>query len=135
VTAAGEGGGSPKCPATRADGTPCAGRVQTGAVYCWAHDPENASQRRENASHAATVKARKPQDLVEVKQRIRQLCEDVLKGEVDRSKASVAFQGFGVYVKVCEQERKQRESAELEARLEELEDLLDEERRRGVARY
>jgi len=65
--------------------------------------------------------------LGQAKRRIKDLVEDVIEGNVDRGKASIAFQGLGVLCRFIEVERKVKEQEELEARLEALEQAQDSE--------
>lgn len=53
-------------------------------------------------------------ELREVQNRIRQLAEGVIDDTVDEGRASVAFQGLGVYVRSVEMARTLREAEELE---------------------
>ena len=41
-----------RCRATKANGEPCKGTANGSDGYCWAHSPNNASERRRLASRA-----------------------------------------------------------------------------------
>jgi hypothetical protein len=41
-----------RCQATKANGEPCKGTANRSDGYCWAHFPQNASERRRLASRA-----------------------------------------------------------------------------------
>jgi len=56
-----------------------------------------------------------------VKAALRQLADDVLERRVDRADGSVAAQVLGVYLRAIEAERRVRETEELAARLDALE--------------
>ena len=121
----------PRCRATKANGRACRGAATEPNGYCWAHAPENAQQRRRQASKAARAKPNR-----EIKQ-IKALCEDltqrVLAGEVLPGPAAVANQLINTRLRAVEAQRKLRETEELERRLEELERAA--ERRRGGGRW
>jgi len=61
------------------------------------------------------------ESIVAIQNEIKNLIDKVLAGSVDKGKASVAIQGFGVLRGFLEQERKQREYDELLPRLDALE--------------
>jgi len=104
--------------------------VPPGSTYCTSHDPSRSEERRKIASKAGRSKP--TAELNQIKARIKQLCEDVLEGEVDKSKASVSIQGYGVLKGYLELERRLREAEELEVRITELEDALAQRRRYGA---
>src|SRR5215216_7506727 len=111
----------PRCSGHKRDGTPCSLSARGDSEYCWAHSPEHAQQRSQNAAKAGRAKG-PGGEIVEVKRRIRELAEAVIEGKVDRGRASVAFQGLGVLKGFIELERKVRETEELAKRLEALEE-------------
>src|SRR5215216_6222548 len=110
----------PRCSGHKRDGTPCSLSARGDSEYCWAHSPEHAQQRSQNAAKAGRAKG-PGGEIVEVKRRIRELAEAVIEGKVDRGRASVAFQGLGVLKGFIELERKIKETEELEQRLQALE--------------
>jgi len=115
-----------KCLAITRGGQPCRGSVRPGNDYCPAHDPTRAQARKRSASKAG--KAKNPRsELGQAKRRIKDLVEDVIEGNIDRGKASIAFQGLGVLCRFIEVERKIKEQEELEARLEALERAQESE--------
>ena len=67
-----------RCRAAKANGEACKGVATGPHGYCWAHDPENADQRRRQASKAARSKPNR--ELAEIKARLRELAEDVMAG-------------------------------------------------------
>jgi phage terminase Nu1 subunit (DNA packaging protein) len=58
---------------------------------------------------------------VSVKAQLQDLTRDVLAGDLETSRAAVANQLINTRLRAIEQERKNRESDELEARIEALE--------------
>ena len=123
----------PRCSVSKADGTPCQAIVKESQQLCHAHDPARASQRRRAASKAG--KSRKGGELPAIKDRLRELAEDVVADKITTAKGSVAAQVLGVYLRAVEAERKMRETEELEKRLEELEELLKRQRQEGASRW
>jgi hypothetical protein len=99
-----------RCAGYKRNGEPCSLVARADSEYCWAHAPENAEQRSQNAARAG--RARGP---------AAELCDAVTEGRMDKGKASVAFQGFGVLARFIEVERRVREQEEFEERLTALE--------------
>jgi hypothetical protein len=109
------------CKATKRDGQPCTMPAKTDDGLCWAHDPRNASRRRETAAKAGSKSSnsKKPRaELVEIKARLRKLAGDVLAGNVSRADASVVAQITGVWLRATEVEIKLKEIEEILPRLE-----------------
>jgi hypothetical protein len=46
-----------QCVGTRKDGAPCTARVMGAGDYCFAHDPERVTQRREARAHGGRNRA------------------------------------------------------------------------------
>src|SRR5215212_9195980 len=111
-----------QCPSITANGLRCSRLIKDSESYCYAHDPVRAAERKAHASNAAKAK-NSQSELVSVRQRLRELGEDVLAGKVDKSKASITAQVWGVFLKAVEQERKQKEVQEFEERLAKLESM------------
>ena len=109
----------PRCRENKPDGTPCERIVSVSQEYCYSHDPERGEERRRNASRAG--KSTGGREIRDLKRRISGLVDAVLEGSQDRGRAAVAIQGFNALKGVLELERRIRESDELEARIEELE--------------
>ena len=130
ATPGGSEGKAHSCAGVRKDGTPCAATVIGAQQYCWHHDPANKQARKTIASNAAKSKG-KPPRIVAVQDRIAELVDKVERGKLPTNKAAVMLTGYGVLIRACEQERRQRELDELEKRLAELEEIAEEERRRS----
>src|SRR4051812_417312 len=136
-----------KCPAITGKGEPCKGYVHPGHTYCPAHDPARDEARKRSASKAG--RSRAGSELHTLKQKLIQLGDDVMDGSAHRGDAAVAAQCYGVAIKAVEAEVKVRElqearlietqlkieeQRELVARLEALEEVLDE-RKQGTGGY
>jgi hypothetical protein len=121
----------PRCRATKANGGACQGVATEPNGYCWAHAPENAEQRRRQASKAARAKPNR--EIKEIKALCKDLTQRVLAGELLPGPAAVANQLTNTRLRAVEAERRLRETEELEGRLEELERAA--ERRRGNGRW
>jgi hypothetical protein len=120
-----------RCAGIKRDNSPCTATVEPPQEYCWWHDPANAEKRRRAASKAG--KAKPSRELAGIKQRLSDLADEVLAGEVDRAVAAVASQVLNVYLRAVSVELKIREQQEITERLEELETLLEQQK--GERRY
>ena len=109
----------PRCIGSKPDGSPCERIVGASQTYCYAHDPSRKAERRRNAARAGRSKPSK--ELSEVKQRLRELAEDVISGRIDRADAAVAGQLYGTFIRAVGVELKVKEVLELEERIEQLE--------------
>lgn len=115
------------CAATKRNGEPCTLPARGSNGLCWAHDPANRERRSRMASKAG--KARHDSTtarLREVRASVRQTIGDVLSGDLEPKRAAVAFSGFNVLLRAFDLEG--------QARLEELENELNELERRLNAR-
>jgi len=90
--------------------------------YCYSHDPKRSEERHKAASKAARSKPNR--EISEIKERLRGLAEDVLAGRVEKGDGAVVSQIYNVLLRAIEQERKLRETEELEERLSEIEAKL-----------
>src|SRR5215207_4446128 len=102
------------CRATKASGDRCKAPATGPHGYCWAHDPANAEQRSKMASRAARSKPSR--ELVRVKAQLEDLTRDVLAGDLETGRAAVANQLINTRLRAIEQQRKNKETEELEAR-------------------
>jgi hypothetical protein len=107
------------CAGTKRDGSRCTATVEPPQEYCWWHDPANAEERRRAASKAG--RSRPNRELAGVKAQLEDLTRDVLAGELETSRAAVANQLINTRLRAIEQERKNRETEDLEVRIEALE--------------
>jgi len=112
--------------------------VGASQTHCFAHDPNRAAERARNASTAArsSAKGRSNSEIREIKRRLVDLYAAVLEGRAERAAAAVANQIANTQLRAIELERRVRDQDELEGRLDELEDLLEEaEGSRNHARW
>ena len=111
------------CGGTKANGEACKAPATGPHGLCWAHAPENAEKRRRMASRAA--KAKPNRELRDVKALLADLTDRVLGGEdvapLEAGRAAVANQLINTRLRAIEQERKMKETEDLEARIEALE--------------
>jgi hypothetical protein len=112
----------PKCAGIKRDGGRCTVVVEPGKTHCYQHDPARAQERRRNASRGGRSKANA--EIAELKAQLKKLAADVLSGKVERGTATVVNQIINSQARLLEQERKQKDTEELEARLEALEEVL-----------
>src|SRR5919112_932385 len=91
--------------------------------WCWNHHPDYEQARRRRASKGGKRGGRgRPQRETEgIKALLEDLTERVLSGELETGRASVANQLVNTRLRAIEQERKIKETEELEARIEALE--------------
>jgi hypothetical protein len=123
---------SKQCGGFKRDGSQCTATVNPPQTYCWWHDPANAEQRKRAASRAGRGKSNK--EVQGIKARLEDLADGVLLGTIDRSDAEVVGQIWNTYLRAVSVELKVKEVLDLEARLEELETLLEERRDVGGRR-
>lgn len=118
-----------QCPATTLKGGQCSGSVPDGKYWCWYHDPANSDKRRRAASKGG--KGNRSKVSKDLHQLLESLTEQVVGGELEPYPASVAGQLVGVRLRLLEYERRVKESDELEARLEALEQAAEGQRGGG----
>ena len=116
-----------RCGFIEGNGDRCKGTATGPHGLCWAHDPENAEKRRGMASRAARAKPNR--ELRDLKVLLSDLTERVLGGDLPTGPASVANQLINTRLRAIEQERKNRETEDLEARIEALERTHEREKR------
>ena len=121
------------CLGTKRDNSPCTVSVEPPQTYCWWHDPANASQRKAAASKGGkrAGKGRPQAEIQEIKTRLSELAEGVLEGGIDRADAAVAGQLLNYIIRAVGMELKVKEQLELEARLEELERVIERQNTTG----
>ena len=125
------------CAGIKGSGGRCTATVGPGEDYCYHHDPARAGERKRAASRAG--KSKPSRELAGIKALLSELTDRVLGGgdvePLETGRAAVANQLINTRLRAVEVERKVREADELEARLEELEALLEHRkggRRRGA---
>ena len=110
------------CKASKRNGGPCTLPANGKQGLCWAHDPTTAEQRRRRAQKGGRAKANR--ELPSIKAQLEDLTERVLSGDLETGRAAVANQLVNTRLRALEQERKNRETEDLEARIEALEAKL-----------
>ena len=114
------------CDGIKADGGRCKAQAMRNSQWCVGHDPTKADVRRQRAAKGGKRGGRgRPQTEVHAaKDRLWQLAEDTLAGEVDKGTAAVVAQVLNVYLKACAVGLDVEERLELLARMEALEEAL-----------
>jgi hypothetical protein len=112
------------CAGIRRSGGRCTVSVEPGQTYCHHHDPARADERRRAASRAG--KSKPSQEIKDIKRQLEDLAADVLAGNVERGDAVVVNQILNTRARLIELERKVKETDELEARLEALEQVQEQ---------
>jgi hypothetical protein len=112
-----------RCAGIKRDGGRCTVVVGPSQTHCYQHDPDRSEERRRNASRGGKSKS-SGGELPDLKRQLKELAAGVLDGSVDRGAAAVVNQLLNTVVRVVEQQRKIRETEELAARLEALEEVL-----------
>lgn len=123
---------SRQCPSLKRNGDRCSGSVPEDKYHCWFHDPANSDKRRAAASKGG--KGNRAKLSKQLHARLDGLIEQVVEGELEPYPASVAGQLIKVKIALIEQERKLKETEELESQLEELTNALEEQQARQKER-
>ena len=111
-----------QCAGIKRDGGRCTVVVGPVQTHCYQHDPERSQERRRNASRGGKSKGN--QRLAKLDKQLEELAADTLADKVERGVAAVVNQIINTRARLLELERKIKETEELEARLEALEDVL-----------
>jgi hypothetical protein len=103
------------------------------AEWCWNHHPDYDQARRRRASKGGKRGGRgRPQrETEDIKALLEDLTERVLAGELETGPAAVSNQLINTRLRALEQERKNKEAQELEARIE----ALERAQERGAGRW
>jgi hypothetical protein len=96
--------------------------VGPSQTHCYQHDPARSGERQRNASKGGKSKGHPK--LAKLDRQLEDLAAEALEGKVERGVAAVVNQIINTRVRLLEVERKIKETEELEARLEALEDVL-----------
>jgi hypothetical protein len=112
------------CAGIRRSGGRCTVSVEPGQTYCHHHDPARADERRRAASRAG--KSKPSREIKDIKKQLEDLAADVLAGNVERGNAVVVNQILNTRARLIELERKIREQDELEARIQQLEEMQEQ---------
>jgi len=111
------------CSGIRADGGRCRAQAMRDSEWCINHHPDRSEVRRQRASKGGKRGGRgRPQRETEgIKALLEDLTERVLSGDLNTGPAAVANQLVNTRLRAIEQERKNKETEELESRIEALE--------------
>jgi hypothetical protein len=125
-----------QCTAITRSGERCRGVAIDASGLCYSHSPNHADARKRAARKGGQRggRGRPATELFVLKSRLEGLAEDVLAGHIDRSDAAVAGQLLNYAIRAVSVGLKAREQEELEARLAEIEEAL-ERQRRGTTTY
>jgi hypothetical protein len=124
-----------RCPGIKRDGFRCTVTVEPPQTHCWWHDPANAEERKRAAARGGNRAGRgRPQaELAQIKVLLKDPTERVLGQEgtepLKTGQAAVANQLINTRLRAIEQERKNSETEDLEARIEALKRQQDSTRR------
>ena len=103
--------------------------------WCFNHSPDHSDERRRNASMGGRAGGRgRPgagEEVLWLRQTLKQVVEEVLAGNMDRSRAAVAVQALNALRGLLETEHRIKEAQEFEERIAVLEERLAE-RQPGV---
>ncbi len=130
-----------RCNAITSGGNRCKLEATHGS-YCWSHAPETADERRQRARRGGRSggngRPGSSSELQEIKALLKDLTDRVTFVEgseyLPANHAAVAAQLINTRLRAVELERKLRETEELEARLEALE-AMQEEQKGGKQRW
>jgi len=117
----------PRCSGVKRDNSQCERIVGESNAYCFAHDPLRKAERSANASKAG--KGNRSKVSRDLHNLLEDLTERVVGGGLEPYPAAVAGQLVGVRLRLLEFERRLRETDELEARLDEMAEALETEKR------
>ena len=112
-----------RCAAIKPDGERCKSEAMPEAEWCWNHHPDYEQARRRRASKGGRRggRGRTQHETEAIKALLEDLTDRVLAGELETGPAAVANQLVNTRLRAIEQERKNKETQELEARIEALE--------------
>jgi hypothetical protein len=113
-----------QCSGIKRDGGRCTAVVTAPNSYCYHHSPGTAEKRRRNASRGGKSKPSK--DIHAVRAQLQMLADGVLAGSVDRADAGTVGQLLNIVLRSIELDRRLRETEDLEQRLSELEEALEQ---------
>jgi hypothetical protein len=121
-----------KCTAITRGGARCKGIAIDSSGYCHAHHPDRAEARSRAASKGGRSggRGRKQVEVPAIKRQLQELAGGVLDGSIQRADASVVSQILNVLLRAISVELQVREQMELVPRMEELEEQLDQTKRR-----
>lgn len=122
------------CAYIKPGGERCGATAMKGYETCYGHRPDLADERRRNASKGGRSGGcgRGSGELTSIKTQLSEMVATVLTGIVPTAPYAVANQILNTQLRAIELERKIRETEELEARIEELEQAKEGSREWGA---
>ncbi len=116
------------CSGVRADGGRCRAQAMRKSEWCVGHDPDKAEARHRRASKGGKRggRGRPSSELNRLRERFEALADDVLTGRIERADGSVAGQLLSGARACVRDGLAAREQEELVARLEALEQGLEQ---------
>jgi hypothetical protein len=122
-----------RCAGITAAGDRCKAEAMPEAEWCWNHHPDYEHARRRRASKGGKRGGRgRPQRETEaIKALLEDLTDRVLAGDLETGPAAVANQLVNTRLRTIEQERKNKETEELESRI----GVLERAQERGGGRW
>ena len=112
-----------RCAGITAAGERCRAEAMPEAEWCWNHHPDYEQARRRRASKGGRRggRGRTQHETEAIKALLEDLTERVLAGDLETGPAAVANQLINTRLRALEQERKNKETEDLDARIEALE--------------
>ena len=115
-----------KCAGITRAGTACKGIPIDGSGYCYAHSPEHTAERQRHGSKGGRRggRGRPVTELATLRDENADIRRRLLAGELKPGVAAVAIQSLNCDIRAVSATLKAKEAEELEARLEEVEEIL-----------
>ena len=115
-----------RCLGTKRDNSPCTVTVEPPQTYCWWHDPANADKRKRAAARGGkrAGRGRPIAELAALRDENGNIRRRLLEGELQPGVAAVAVQSLNCDIRAVSATLKAKEVEEIEARLEEVEEIL-----------
>lgn len=120
------------CSGIKADGGRCKAQAIRGSAYCVGHDPDQADARRRRASKGGKRggRGRPVAALGALRDENSDIRRRLLEGDLLPGVAAVAIQSLNCDIRAVATTLKAREQEEIEQRLEQLEEALEQKRDR-----
>ena len=115
------------CCAIKASGERCRAQAKRDSQWCYVHDPDLAEVRRRNNQKGGKRggRGRPVAEVARIQARLEELAEDVLSGDVEVYRLSVAGQLLNYALRAVSVSLKAKEQEELIERLETVEQRLE----------
>jgi hypothetical protein len=119
-----------RCAAVKPSGERCKVRAIEGSEWCWNHDPAHAEERRRHGSRGGKRggRGRPIAELGILRDENADIRRRLLEGELPPNVAAVAVQSINTDIRAVGAALKAREQEELEGRLEELEQAMEQKK-------